>query len=184
AAGAGTAGIGGDALGGVMARKRPGARPDAALARGVGGAARLHGERLHGRDVDDRAAAATPHLRDAVLRRQIHPLEVHIENLVPHLFGRIDDIAVALHTGRVDEYIHAAVALDSELDERLDFRRRAHIRAAALNFEPFPAQLAHSLFDRRVVVAAEDHGSPTGAEPPRARKTRSERAAGHDGALH
>jgi hypothetical protein len=167
----------------VIDRHRPRERHDAALAGGIGGDARLHGERLHRRDVDDRAAAATAHLRDAVLRRQIHAFEVHIEYLVPHLLRRIDDIAVAQHTGRVDEHIHAAVALDGEPDKRLDLRRRAHFGAAALNFEPFLAQLAHSFFDRRVVVAAEDDGRPTGAKPPRARTTDSERAAGHDGHL-
>src|SRR5207245_2717151 len=117
---------------------------------------------------------------NAVLRGQEHPFEVHGEDLVPELLGRVDDGAVALDPGRVDEYVDAAVALGRESHEPLDLDGGGHVRAAAVDLEPVAAELRERFLDRGVVVPAEDDRRASLREPSRGRPPDPERATRDD----
>jgi hypothetical protein len=46
---------------------------------------------------------------------QVDPLQVHVQDLVPHLFFGLHDGPVALYPGAVYEDVHAPIVLDREI---------------------------------------------------------------------
>ena len=169
-----------DVLLGVVERHRPGEGIDRALARGVGGHARLRGEGLDGGDVDDRAAAPLFHVRNGEARGQVHPLHVRVEDLVPGRLIRLDDRAVALNPGAIDENVDPAVCRDCLVDQLLHVGGASHVRRHAGDRQPFAGHLLDRRVDMLLASAADQHGRAALGEEPGARLAHAERTARYD----
>jgi hypothetical protein len=164
----------------VIQGHRTGESIDAPFAGRVGRHSSLRGEGLHGGEVDYRSSSALSHLRYSVSRGEVDPLQVHVDDLVPHLFFGLDDGPVTLHTGAVHQDVHATIGLACEIHQLLHVGRRSHVRPHPANFEALLAQRCDCLFYLLLAVAADNYRGAFSRQLPGHRPADAPSAAGDD----
>lgn len=178
--GGGADGIDSDIVSGVIQGHGAHECIDRALARRIGGDARLRSIGLHGRDGDDRAAAALAHFGNGELGGEEDALQIDVENVVPDLIRCVDDGAVALDAGAAGQNIDAPMARYRGLNRRIHVGLGADVADETGGIVP---DRRHGFIDRSLVVRHDRHLAATRSKAMGTGETHSEAAAGDDDAL-
>src|SRR5205823_483876 len=112
--------------------------------------AKAHRRRETGgaRKIDDRAAAALPHGRHALLNRQQVTLEVDVKHLLQDAHLGVYDVAeCGVDGGVVDKDIDAAIAGEGGLDQALNLIWLAHVGGYPARFAAGRADSGGDLID-------------------------------------
>jgi hypothetical protein len=127
----------------VLRRHCPCEADDRALRRAVGDRPVTAAESRYRRDVDDRTAAAVPHVRYGEPRREQHRRDVDAEALVPRGQVDVDDGARgAADSDVVDQNVDATPRLRHRFDGSL---RRCRVRDIRDQWEAFARALVDEL---------------------------------------